>query len=321
MIDPVAELGPWGGLERWLAQPDVTEVMVNAGRDVWIERHGRLELVGQMRSSTVLAVVEQMLMPLGRRLDRMHPTVDARLPDGARLCAVIEPIAVDGPCLTIRRGDERRLTLDAFALPEVAGLATELVRRRCNVIISGATSSGKTTLLRALAHHVGPDQRLVTLEDVAELRLDHRHVVRLETRDRTPDGVGEVTLADLVRAALRMRPDRLVVGEVRGAEALHLLHALNTGHDGSLSTVHANSALDALDRLASLVLLGAPSWPPGEAHRLVSRAVDVVVHTERTARGGRRIAEIAEVVEGERVALVPLATHDRVVGVLRRGRP
>lgn len=320
MIDLVAEQSPWGGLERWLRHPEVTEVMVNGGRDVWVERRGRLEHVGEMRPATVLAAIEHMLMPVGRRLDRSHPTVDARLPDGARLCAVIDPVAVDGPCLTIRRFDDRRLGLEAFAPPEVAALAGEVVRRRCNVVVSGATSSGKTTLLAALVAHVEPEARLVTLEDVAELRLGHTHVVRLETRDHTPDGVSEVTLADLVRAALRMRPDRLVVGEVRGAEAMHLLHALNTGHDGSLSTIHANSAVDALDRLASLVLLGAPSWPPAEAHRLVARAVDVVIHTERSADGARRITEVSEVVPGTLGALRPLIADGRVVAAVERGR-
>ena len=295
MIDVVAERSALGGLERWLHDPTVTEVMVNGGHDIWVERLGSLEHVGHMRPATLLAAIEHMLAPVGRRLDRSHPTVDARLPDGARLCAVIPPVAVDGPCLTIRRVPSRRLTVDSFADPPVVALLHELVHRRCNVVISGATSSGKTTLLDALAQCVPHHERLVTLEDVAELRLAHPHVVRLETREATPDGVGEITLGHLLRAALRMRPDRLLVGEVRGAEAMQLLQALNTGHDGSLCTVHANSALDALDRLAALVLQAGEGWPLAAVHRLVVRAVDVVVHVERHEQGRRAVAEVVEV--------------------------
>ena len=323
MIDVVAERSALGGLERWLRDPTVTEIMVNGGHDIWVERHGSLQHVGHMRPTTVLAAIEHMLAPVGRRLDRSHPTVDARLPDGARLCAAIPPIAVDGPCLTIRRFPPRRLTLEAFAPEPVVALLHELVDRRCNVVISGATSSGKTTLLDAMAHGVPPHERLVTLEDVAELRLAHPHVVRLETREATPDGVGEVTLAHLLRAALRMRPDRLLVGEVRGAEAMQLLQALNTGHDGSLCTVHANSAVDALDRLAALVLQAGEGWPLAAVHRLVVRAVDVVVHVERQSEGRRAVTEVVEVLPTLRrtaPAVRALVVDGRVDDVLTRCR-
>ena len=323
MIDVVAERSALGGLERWLRDPTVTEIMVNSGHDIWVERQGTLQQVGQMRPATVLAAIEHMLAPVGRRLDRSHPTVDARLPDGARLCAAIPPVAVDGPCLTIRRFPPRRLTLDAFASSTVAGLLQELVHRRCNVVISGATSSGKTSLLDAMAQWVPHHERLVTLEDVAELRLEHPHVVRLETRDATPDGVGEVTLGHLLRAALRMRPDRLLVGEVRGAEAMQLLQALNTGHDGSLCTVHANSAVDALDRLAGLVLQAGEGWPLAAVNRLVVRAVDVVVHVERRSAGRRAVAEVVEVLPSLRrtaPAVRTLATADGVDDALSRCR-
>jgi len=323
MIDVVAERSALGGLERWLRDPTVTEIMVNSGHDIWVERQGTLQQVGQMRPATVLAAIEHMLAPVGRRLDRSHPTVDARLPDGARLCAAIPPVAVDGPCLTIRRFPPRRLTLDAFASSAVAGLLQELVHRRCNVVISGATSSGKTSLLDAMAQWVPHHERLVTLEDVAELRLEHPHVVRLETRDATPDGVGEVTLGHLLRAALRMRPDRLLVGEVRGAEAMQLLQALNTGHDGSLCTVHANSAVDALDRLAGLVLQAGEGWPLAAVNRLVVRAVDVVVHVERRSAGRRAVAEVVEVLPSLRrtaPAVRTLATADGVDDALSRCR-
>jgi pilus assembly protein CpaF len=324
MIDLVAEQAPLGGLERWLYDPRVSEIMVNAGTHVWVERDGTLEQVGRMRTATVLAVIEQMLAPVGRRLDRAHPMVDARLADGSRLCAAIAPVAVDGPCLSIRRFAAHPLPLEAFASAEVGMVLRTLVRTRCNVVVSGATSSGKTTLLNALAHEVEPQQRIITMEDVAELRLRHQHVVRFETREATPDGVGEVTLAQLLRTALRLRPDRLVVGEVRGAETVHLLQALNTGHDGSLCTVHANSALDALSRLATLVLQEAGSWPLVSVHHHVARAVDAVVHVTRLPDGTRGVSEIAEVCSPhESVAALhvrPLVHQGRVVAALQRGR-
>lgn len=320
MIDLVAEQSPLGGLERWLHDPTITEVMVNGGSEVWIERAGRLEHVGSIRPTTLLGAIEHILAPLGRRLDRTHPTVDARLVDGSRLCAVVEPVAVDGPCLSIRRFSTRPIPLDAFAAPPVAELLRELVHQRCNLLVSGATSSGKTTLLNALASGVESAARLITLEDVAELRLPHPHVVRLETREATPDGVGEVTLAHLLRTALRMRPDRLVVGEIRGSEAVHLLQALNTGHDGSLATVHANSALDALERLASLVLHEVGNWPLPAVNQHVGRAIDVVVHVERGTDGARRVAEVAEVVSGAALSVRPLTRGDAVVDAVGRGR-
>lgn len=324
MIDLVAEQSPLGGLERWLADPEITEIMVNGGDEIWIERRGSLQLVGRMRSSTLLAVVEHLLAPIGRRLDRMHPTVDARLSDGSRLCAAIAPVAVDGPCITIRRFAPGHLSLAAFASDEVEALLREVVHRRCNIVVSGATSSGKTTLLDALARELEPEARVVTLEDVAELRLAHAHVVRLETRDATPDGVGDITLAHLVRTALRMRPDRLIIGEVRGAEAVQLLQALNTGHEGSMCTVHANSAPDALARLATLVLQATDGWPLMSVHHHVARAVDVVVHLERRPDGVRAVAEVAEVIEpsGRRAGLSVrrLAEGGRVLASLERGR-
>ncbi len=320
MIDLVAEQSPLGGLERWLHDPTITELMVNGGNEVWIERAGRLEHVGSIRPATLLGAIEHILSPLGRRLDRTHPTVDARLADGSRLCAVVEPVAVDGPCLTIRRFSARPIPLENFASPTVATLLRELVTSRCNLLVSGATSSGKTTLLNALASEVEHDARLITLEDVAELRLPHPHVVRLETREATPDGVGEVTLAHLLRTALRMRPDRLVVGEIRGGEAVHLLQALNTGHDGSLATVHANSALDALERVASLVLHEVGNWPLPAVHQHVERAIDIVVHVVRGTDGARRVAEVAEVVAGNSLWVRPLARGDDVVDTVSRGR-
>jgi pilus assembly protein CpaF len=322
MIDLIAETAPLGGLERWLDDPAITEVLVNAGHEVWVERQGRLERVGTMREATVVAAVERILSPIGRRLDRAHPAVDARLPDGSRLCAVIPPIAVDGPCVAIRRFAERTIGVDAFAGPEVAALLGDAVAHRCNIVVSGPTSSGKTTLLNALAGSVPTTERIITLEDIAELRLPHPHVVRLETRDATPDGVGAVSLADLLRTALRLRPDRLVVGEIRGEEAIHLLQALNTGHDGSLATVHANGPLDALLRIASLVLQSATAWPLAAARQTVGRAIDVVVQVNRGPDGTRTVCDVCEVLTDERHELhaIPLVSAGRVVKPLSRFR-
>ena len=327
MIDLVAEQAPLGGLERWLRDPAVNEVMVNAGSEIWVERCGIVAHVGRMRPATLLATIEHILTPIGRRLDRAHPMVDARLPDGSRVCAVIAPIAVDGPCLAIRRFRARTVGLDRFAPLALVPLLRELVQRRCNVVVSGATSSGKTTLLNSLALEISPGERIITLEDTAELHLPHPHVVRLETREATPDGVGEVTLAHLLRTALRLRPDRLVVGEIRGDEAVHLLQALNTGHDGSMATVHANGASDALARLSSLVLHEVGNWPLMAVHHHVARAVDAVVHVARLADGDRRVVEVVEVLTdlpddaaAPSIATRRLADASTVTGVLQRGR-
>lgn len=323
MIDLVAEQTPLGGLERWLRDPSVNELMVNAGSEIWVERAGIVTHVGRMRPATLLATIEHILTPIGRRLDRAHPMVDARLPDGSRVCAVIAPIAVDGPCLTIRRFQQRALGLDRFAPPPLVPLLRELVHRRCNLVVSGATSSGKTTLLNTLALEIEAGERVITLEDTAELHLPHPHVVRLETREATPDGVGEITLAQLLRTALRLRPDRLVVGEIRGDEAVHLLQALNTGHDGSMATVHANSADDALARLSSLVLQEVGNWPLAAVQQHVGRAVDAVVHVARRADGTRSVVEVVEVVAditGSAIATRQLANESAVTGVPQRGR-
>ena len=294
MIDLIAERAPLGGLERWLGDPAIDEVIVNGGGDVWIERAGHLTRVATMSTSALATAIEHILRPIGRRVDRSNPTVDARLPDGSRVCAVIEPIAVDGPCLTIRRFALRSLPLSAFAPPAVADLLRSIVAARCNVLVSGATSSGKTTLLNALAALVPATERIITLEDVAELRLPHPHVVRLESRPPSAEGTGEVSLRHLLRTALRMRPDRLVLGEVRGAEAVHLVQAMNTGHDGSMATVHANSATDAIARVCSLVLQEVPGWPLDAIHDQVRRSIDVIVHVARSGGRHRAVVEVCE---------------------------
>jgi pilus assembly protein CpaF len=294
MIDVIAERSPLGGLERWLDDAAIDEVIVNGTGEVWIERAGALLRVATMSNIAVTTALEHILRPIGRRIDRTNPTVDARLPDGSRVCAVIPPVAVDGACLTIRRFAMRPLPLAAFATPDIVELLHEVVAARCNLLVSGATSSGKTTLLNALAALVPATERIITLEDIAELRLPHPHVVRLETRPASAEGTGEITLAQLLRTALRMRPDRLVLGEVRGAEAVQLVQAMNTGHDGSMSTIHANSAADALARLCSLVLQEVPGWPLEAIHDQVRRSIDVVVHVGRSVGNARAVIEVGE---------------------------
>ena len=321
MIDVVAERSPLGGLERWLDDLEIEEVMVNGRGDVWIERAGRLTRVATMSPAAVLGAIEHILRPLGRRLDRANPTVDARLPDGSRVCAVSEPIAVDGPCLTIRRFALRSLPLSAFAAPNVAAMLETIVATRCNALVSGATSSGKTTLLNALTALVPAGERIITLEDVAELRLRHPHVVRLEARPPSAEGTGEITLPHLLRTALRMRPDRLIVGEVRGTEAVPLVQAMNTGHDGSMSTVHANSATDALARVCSLVVQEVPGWPLAAIHDQVRRSIDVVIHVGRTADDRRGVVEICETdLSSTDLKLRRLADRHAVIAPLQRRR-
>jgi pilus assembly protein CpaF len=321
VIDVIAERSPLGGLERWLADPAITEVIVNGGGDVWVERAGTLTRVATMSTSAVTTAIEHILRPIGRRLDRSNPTVDARLPDGSRVCAVIEPIAVDGPCLTIRRFALRPLPLSAFATPDVAELLQTIVAARCNLLVSGATSSGKTTLLNALAALVPKTERIITLEDIAELRLPHPHVVRLETRPPTAEGTGEVALSHLLRTALRLRPNRLVVGEVRGAEAVQLVQAMNTGHDGSMATVHANSAFDALGRVCSLVLQEVPGWPLDAIHDQMRRSIDVVIHVGKVTDNQRRVIEVGETdLAGSGVKLRRLVERSTVIASLQRRR-
>jgi pilus assembly protein CpaF len=293
----IARLDGLDVLDSFLADPDVDEVMVNAGTEVWIDRAGRLTHADRLPIGAIDTILERVLAPLGHRLDRLNPVVDARLPDGARLCAVIPPIAVDGTCVAIRRHRQRHLPIEAFAPPEVAALLRTAVTSRRNVLVTGATSSGKTTLLAAMLAEVDPTERLVVVEDTAELSVDERHAVRLETRVGTVDGVTPIDAGRLVRTALRLRPDRLVVGEFRGSEAVAVVEALNTGHDGSLSTCHANSALDGLRRLGTLVMQSVPTWPLPAIRRQVSRSIDVVVHLERSGDGGRRVAQIVEVAE------------------------
>jgi pilus assembly protein CpaF len=282
-------------LDSFLADSTVDEIMVNGGGDVWVERRGRLECTGVVvDQSTTYAVLERIVGPLGLRIDRTSPWVDARLPDGSRVNGVVPPLAVDGPLLTIRRFGARRIDLSECCSPGVARLLEWAVRSRCNIIVSGGAGAGKTTLLNAIAAFLPPDERVVTIEDAAELRLPGRHVLRLEARPANAEGAGEVPIRDLVRNALRMRPDRIVVGEVRSGEAIDMLQAMNTGHDGSLSTCHANSPADAVRRLETLVLMGDVALPLPAVREQLRAAIDLIVHVARQPDGSRRVVAVAE---------------------------
>jgi pilus assembly protein CpaF len=291
-----------GPLEDLLADPLVEEVMVNGPGQVYVERAGRIEPTGVVFAGEeeLRNAIERILAPLGRRVDELSPMVDARLADGSRVNVVIPPLAIDGPTLSIRRFGVRRpgprelVELGSMTEGQRQLLESAVAARR-SVLVSGGTGSGKTTLLNALSSFISAGERMVTIEDAAELRLQQPHVVRLESRPAGVEGRGEVTIRDLLRNALRMRPDRIVIGEVRGPEALDLVMALNTGHDGALSTVHANSPADALRRIETLALMAGVGLPHEAIAEQVQRGIDLVVHLERGADGSRRVGEIAEV--------------------------
>jgi pilus assembly protein CpaF len=287
-----------GPLDPLLADSTVTEVMVNGGGAVWVEREGRLERTALIVSERDLGLlVERIVAPLGLRADRRSPIADARLPDGSRVNVVVPPLAVDGPCITIRRFGARAIRLAEMCPPGVEELLRWAVASRLNVVVSGGTGAGKTTLLNALAARLPATERIVTVEDTAELRLRHDHVVRLEARPASADGAAAVGLRDLVRNALRMRPDRILVGEVRGPEALEMLWAMNTGHEGSLSTCHANSPLDALRRLEVMVLTAGLELPLVAVRDQITSAVDLLVQVARLADGRRQVVTVAEVLD------------------------
>jgi pilus assembly protein CpaF len=311
-----------GPLEPLLCDPSVDEVMVNGPGTVWVERAGRVEATdirfddgAQLRHA-----IERILAPLGRRVDEAEPLVDARLPDGSRVNVIIPPLALDGPVLTIRRFRRRGFSPDELvARGTLTEPLAEFLRRavtaRANLLVSGGTGSGKTTTLNALSHYIPEGERIVTIEDAAELRLQQRHVVRLESRPANVEGRGEVTIRRLVRNALRMRPDRIVVGEVRGAEALDMLASMSSGHDGGLSTVHAGSAEEALRRLETLALMADVALPLAAVREQIAGAIDLVVHQQRERDGERRVVTVAEVVR------VAGGVGAREVYALRDGRP
>ena len=318
-----------GPLEALMEDPEVDEIMVNGHRSVLVERAGRIQPTSTSFESeeALLHVIERILSPLGRRVDAAAPLADARLPDGSRVNCVIPPLSLDGPLLTIRRFRRRGFTpedlVECGTLSEEAlAFLRDSVRSRRNVVVSGGTGSGKTTLLNVLSSFVGSAERVITIEDAAELRLQQPHVLRLESRPANLEGGGEVTIRQLVRNALRMRPDRIIVGEVRGAEALDMLQALNSGHDGSMTTVHANSAADALRRIETLALMADVALPHVAVRQQAASAIDLVVHLERRRDGARVVAEIVEVVRfASEVGVRPLfAITDGTLGRVARER-
>jgi pilus assembly protein CpaF len=317
ILNEVHGLGP---IEPLMRDPDVCDILVNTARQVYVERNGRLELTPVVfRDSThLIQIIDRIVSRVGRRVDESSPMVDARLQDGSRVNAVIPPLALDGPLLSIRRFGRDPLTVDDLVAvgsitPQVVGLLREMVRQRLNILVSGGTGSGKTTLLNCLSSFIPETERIVTIEDSAELQLQQPHVARLETRPPNIEGRGEITQRDLLRNTLRMRPDRIIVGEVRGAEALDMLQAMNTGHDGSISTLHANAPRDALNRLEMMIQMAGFELPLKAMRQQVSLALDVIVQTARLADGSRRVISISEIagMEGDTIMLQELFAFER----------
>jgi pilus assembly protein CpaF len=308
----VAEILGYGPIEPLLKDNTVTEIMVNGPKQVWVERNGKLEktAIEFDDDDHVMRIIDRIVSPLGRRIDESSPMVDARLPDGSRINAVIPPISLVGPCLTIRKFSRDPLTVDDLIrfgtmTPEIAQFLKACVNARMNIVVSGGTGSGKTTLLNVLSSFIPSDERIVTIENAAELQLRQEHVVTLESRPPNIEGKGEVTIRDLVINALRMRPDRIVVGECRGGEALDMLQAMNTGHDGSMTTVHSNSPRDTLHRLETMVLMAGMDLPVRAIREQIASALDLIIHMARLKDGSRKIVAITEVqgMEGDVIVL------------------
>jgi pilus assembly protein CpaF len=309
VLDEVFGLGP---LEPLLADPTISDILVNTHRRVYIERKGVLEQTAvQFRNDAhLMGIIDRIVSAIGRRVDESSPMVDARLADGSRVNAIIPPLAVDGPCLSIRRFGRDPLTADDLLgnkslTPRMLELLQGCVKARLNILISGGTGAGKTTFLNVLSSYISNRERIVTIEDAAELQLNQDHVVRLETRPPNIEGRGAIQQRQLVINSLRMRPDRIIVGEVRGEEALDMLQAMNTGHDGSLTTIHANTPRDALSRLETMVAMANLNIPEGAIRRQISAAIDVVVQVSRLSDGTRKVVSIAEItgMEGEVVTM------------------
>lgn len=295
------EITGLGPIEPLFRDHTISDILVNGSKEIFIERHGRLTRVAATfrNDAHVLAVIDRIVSRVGRRVDESSPMVDARLPDGSRVNAIIPPLAIDGPVLSIRRfGIDLTIQklMDGGSFTEqMAALLAGCVAARLNVLVSGGTGSGKTTLLNAMASFIPADQRIITIEDAAELRLQQDHVVRLETRPPNAEGEGEVAARDLVKNALRMRPDRIIVGEVRSGEALDMLQAMNTGHEGSMTTIHANSPRDALSRLETMILMAGANLPDRAMREQISSALDLVIQVSRLADGSRKIVSIVEI--------------------------
>jgi len=324
----VNEIKGFGPVQPLLDDPDISEVMINGPNKVYIERAGRLEATRiQFRDDSHLkSIVEKMLAPTGRRLDEASPMVDARLPDGSRLNAVIKPIAVSGDTVTIRKFSKDPFTLEHLVQlgsisPAMKAVLEAAVRGRVSIVVSGGTGSGKTTTLNALSANIPAEERIVTIEDAAELQLQQDHLVTLEARPANVEGQGEVSIRSLVRNALRMRPDRIIVGEVRGGEALDMLQAMNTGHEGSLTTAHANSPRDCLARMETMVLMAGADLPLTAIRQQIASAIDVIVQQARMQDGSRRIVQVTEVVglEGGIITTQDLFVYQQT-GISEDGR-
>jgi pilus assembly protein CpaF len=327
----VQDMTGYGPLESLLRDDLITDIMVNGPDNIYVERKGKLERVTvRFRDASHIAMVAQKIAAgVGRRVDEANPMVDARLSDGSRVNVVLPPLSVDNPCISIRKFARRRLDLSAMVengtmSAGVAKLLGITAAARMNVLIAGGTGSGKTTLLNAMSQLISVDERIITIEDAAELQLQQPHVVRLETRPPNLEGAGQITQNDLLRNALRMRPDRIIVGEVRGAEAFDMLQAMNTGHDGSISTIHANTARDALVRVENMVLMGHVNLPVRAIRAQIVGAIDLIVYVERMRDGARRVTQVTEVcgMEGDVVTLNDHITfeyqnddaHGRIMG-------
>ena len=322
------ELLGYGPLQPLLRDPEITEVMVNGPKKVYVEKKGILQKSDVVfdDDNHVLQIIDRIILPLGRHVDADSPTVDARLPDGSRVNAVIRPVAIDGPSITIRKFSKEKLDINALIdfgsiTEKMAEFVRACVLAHLNIIISGGTGSGKTTLLNVLSSFIPENERIVTIEDAAELQLQQDHVLRMETKPANVEGYGAVTIRDLVRNSLRMRPDRIVVGEVRGGEALDMLQAMNTGHDGSLTTLHANSPRDALARLETLVLMAGMDLPLKVVRQQIASAVDLIVQQTRLKDGTRKVTAITEVagMEGDTVVLTDIFKFEQT-GVTTEGK-
>ena len=326
--DIIDELTGFGPIQPLLDDPDISEVMVNGPKKVFIEKNGKLtkSAVTFDDDDHVLRIIDRIILPLGRRVDADTPTVDARLPDGSRVNAVIRPVSIDGPSITIRKFRKDKLSVQQLIdygslTPHMAEFIRACVLAHLNIVISGGTGSGKTTLLNVLSSFIPEEERIITIEDAAELQLQQDHVLRMETKVPNIDGRGTVSIRDLVRNSLRMRPDRIIVGECRGGEALDMLQAMNTGHDGSLTTLHANTPRDALSRLETMVLMSGMDLPLKVVRQQISSAVDLIVQQTRLKDGSRKVTAITEVVgmEGETVVMTDIFKFEQT-GVGEKGK-
>jgi pilus assembly protein CpaF len=326
--DIADEVVGYGPIEPLLEDPSITEVMVNGACKVFFEQKGQLHLSDRVfrDDDHIMRIVEKIVVPINRRIDESSPMVDARLPDGSRVNVIIPPLAIDGPTVTIRKFSRDPFTVDDLVsfgtlIPEMVDFLQACIKTRLNTIVSGGTGSGKTTLLNVLSSFIPSNERVVTIEDPCELQMRQRHVIRLETRPANVEGKGLVVQRDLVRNALRMRPDRIIVGEVRAGEAFDMLQAMNTGHDGSLTTAHANSPRDAIARVENMVLMAGLDLPVRAIREQVASALDLVVHVSRLSDGSRRVTHVTEVVgmEGQTVTLQDVFVFQQT-GVDARGK-